>query len=224
MPNYCDSCFKVTGDDESLVMRFYMDMAKACGGFGGLTKEERAYKNSDGKDAVTGDDWYGNIYLAAGYTMKEIEAREMHARGWETEVELEHVSGKPVVKIAACMAWNPAIDEMYQMINEKYGGALTVYYWAEEPGNELYLCNDGSGLYFSDRYAIDYDTGRGDADRIYFSAGQEEDAVRLVGELTGRKYTSMAEILANENEVSDAFMSEHDADDAFISIHEFTEY
>ncbi len=226
MPNWCDSRFKITGTDKGMVMKFCVDMTKATGGLGGLSEEERGYKDSTGKKCVTAEDWFGNLYLAAGYTMEEIEKGGMHARGFETTVTLDEVGGSPCVCITANMAWNPPIDEMRRMIKEKYDNKLKLYYWAEEPGMEIYLSNDPTGEYFDAAYVIDYDTVDDGCDRIYFGPGrdEEEKAVRLINSLTGLKFEKIEDILAHEEEVQSAFEKKHGSGDAYLSIHDFCEY
>ena len=223
MPNWCDTLFKVTGTNKAKVLKFYMDMAKGVGEFGGLDEKKRTYKDDKGEEKITANDWFGNLYLAAGYTMEEISSREMHTRGFETIVELKEVNGDYCVSISAEMAWLPAIEEMYKMIDEKYEGGLSLYYLAEEPGAEVYYCNDETGDFFDCKYVIDYDTGKGDADRIYYGHGEDqaEEAVRLVIKLTGKTFVNMDEVLSHEEEVQEAFEAKYGSDDAFLSIHEF---
>lgn len=223
MPNWCDTSFKVTGANQALVLKFYMDMAKGAGGFGELDEKKRTYKDSDGKKKVTSDDWFGNLYLAAGYTMKEIDKTGMHSRGFDTTVELEEVNGQYCVSINTQMAWNPAIKEMYEMIDEKYGGELSLYYLAEEPGCELYYCNDNTGDYFDCRYLIDYDTTHGKCDRIYFGVGEEErqKALDLIKEVVGKKYESMAEVLSDATAIDKKLKKKEKTEDAYIYIYEF---
>lgn len=226
MPNWCVTSFKVTGADKAKVLKFYVDMAKGVGELGGLDEKKRTYKDAKGEERITADDWFGNLYLAAGYTMKEIDEEGMHARGFETTVELEEVNGGYCVSINADMAWTPAIEEMRKMIYEKYGGGLSLYYLAEEPGMNIYYGNDETGAYFDCKYVIDYDTAHGRCERLYFGVGKEEEqnALDVIKGLTGQEYRSMTEVLRNATAIDKKLKKKEKTEDAYVCIYEFEEY
>ena len=59
-------------------------------------------------------------------------------------------------KIETLSAWMPQVDEFYKLIDEKYGGKISIVFEAEEMGCGIYYNTDIEGRFFKDRYKIDY--------------------------------------------------------------------
>lgn len=58
------------------------------------------------------------------------------------------------------------------MLKEKYNGTVKMVYQSEEPGCEIYVNSDKLGIYFTDRYVIDY-SYHGNGDTYYFTWWKE---------------------------------------------------
>lgn len=58
------------------------------------------------------------------------------------------------------------------MLKEKYNGTVKMVYQSEEPSCEIYINSDKLGIYFTDRYIVDY-SYRGSGDTYYFTWWKE---------------------------------------------------
>ena len=58
------------------------------------------------------------------------------------------------------------------MLKAKYNGTVKMVYQSEEPGCEVYINSDKLGIYFTDRYIVDY-SYRGNGDTYYFTWWKE---------------------------------------------------
>ena len=58
------------------------------------------------------------------------------------------------------------------MLKAKYNGTVKMVYQSEEPGCEVYINSDKLGIYFTDRYVIDY-SYQGNGDTYYFTWWKE---------------------------------------------------
>ena len=76
-------------------------------------------------------------------------------------------------------AWNPNMTVLEYMLKEKYNGTVKMVYQSEEPGCEVYINNDRLGLYFKDRYILDYSC-QGNGGTFYFTWWKE--AVEFLNE------------------------------------------
>ncbi len=228
MPNYCDSQFKVfakTPEDEGVLLKFYIDLATACGSFGGIPEKLRTHGEPDDGD-VWGYGWFGNLFVGAGYTVDEIISRDFHIRGWDTTVDyLKGVCGRDYVSIQTTMAWSPSIGEMWTLIAERYEDRLDMFALAEEPGCEIYINTDETGEFFTDKYVVDYSSKEEGEDREYFGIHDEGLFVKLINKLTGGGWSNAAEIFAHEGMILEEFQSANPEEEGYyLNFYEFTPY
>ena len=108
-------------------------------------------------------------------------------------------------------AWSPS-TEVFDLIEQKFE-SLKCYYVAEEPGMCIYVTNDASGEYYSERYKIDISLPNGYDDVEYFSEKQE--ALDHISELAGVK-------VVNEDDVEKLNNKwQEESDDAYCYLYEF---
>lgn len=69
-------------------------------------------------------------------------------------------------------AWNPNMDSFKILLKEKYNGKIKLMYQSEEAGCGIFVTNDINGIFFSERYRLDFDIG-GDWNTVYFSDYEE---------------------------------------------------
>lgn len=69
-------------------------------------------------------------------------------------------------------AWNPNIDSFKILLKEKYNGKIKLMYQSEEAGCGIFVTNDINGIFFSDRYRLDFDLGN-EWNTVYFSDYEE---------------------------------------------------
>lgn len=169
MPNWCITDFKVFGERGQLT-KFYMDMCRASGRLCGLTEKEREYTTKEGTISHVSEDWFGNMLLAAGYSMKEIDEGGFPCRGLIYAVELED-DGETVYIGAEC-AWNPYYDTMEVLLNEKYKG-LSFVMRAEEPGCEIFINTDRTFTKFKDRWRLYWSLADDDGEERYIETEEE---------------------------------------------------
>lgn len=53
-------------------------------------------------------------------------------------------------------AWQPNMTSFFYLLQEKYDNRISLVYATEEPGCGVFINTDVDGLFFSDRYKIDY--------------------------------------------------------------------
>lgn len=53
-------------------------------------------------------------------------------------------------------AWQPNMTSFFRLLQEKFGSKISLVYVSEEPGCGIFINTDVDGLFFSDRYRIDY--------------------------------------------------------------------
>ena len=58
------------------------------------------------------------------------------------------------------------------MLKEKYNGTVKMVYQSEEPSCEIYINTNKLGIYFTDRYVVDY-SYQGNGDTYYFTWWKE---------------------------------------------------
>lgn len=69
-------------------------------------------------------------------------------------------------------AWNPNMTALEYMLKAKYNGTVKMVYQSEEHGCEVYINSDKLGIYFTDRYIVDY-SYKGSGDTYYFTWWKE---------------------------------------------------
>ena len=107
-------------------------------------------------------------------------------------------------------AWGE-MPEFRHFIEENYPESKG-FYQVEECGNDVYITNDADGVYFPDRYCLDFFDGI-----EYFET--IEEAAEYVGEIIGK---DLKPDCAEINKAIDDYMEEHDnSDESWMSFHEF---
>lgn len=160
-----------------------------------------AYLNGE---TVTAKDkgWEGNLLMALGVTSEELENK--YIRGFFQSSE---ITKDGTLRIEAEEAWS--ISDMKDVLTERMPG-LTVYYYTEEQGCEVYQTNDDMGKYFPERFFVDAEVN-GDYKSEYFET--EEDADRYVANIIGNGKATYTE------EELDDWNGSHN-DDTFVNVHE----
>lgn len=146
-------------------------------------------------------EWEGNIVRVLGATDEQMEKN--YLRGFIEEYEYDG----DTIRIEAEEAWG-ATD--FRHVLTKLMPDLTIYYFVEEPGFEVYATNDAESKYFIERFYVDACVN-GNYESDYFET--EKQAMAYVAELLGKEEVSKGE-LKNWNE-------EHQEGDDFIYVHEF---
>lgn len=115
-----------------------------------------------------------------------------------------------LVNISCETAWGE-MPEFRHFLEQQYPDSK-IYYCVEECGNCVYATNDTDGVFFKDRYCLDFFDGL-----EYFET--IEEAAKYIGETIGKELTpDFAKI---EKEIDD-YMEEHDnSDESWMSFHQF---
>ena len=121
-----------------------------------------------------------NLLKACGYM--EDEAVEIaDGRDYFTYLD-DSVSegyGKYYFKADTDSAWNPNMDSFKILLKEKYNGKIKLMYQSEEAGCGIFITNDINGIFFSDRYRLDFDIGK---DWITEYFGDYKELVKFIAD------------------------------------------
>ena len=189
MPNWCSNSVTIVGDlaEVEQLNRIMEELEN---------RQEPSISNGFGTT------WLGCLVDALGASTDDIYCRgEWSCRTFENgELRFEVES-----------AWSPS-TEVYDLIELKFE-SIRCLYIAEEPGMCIYVTNDASGNFYSERYKIDISLPNGYDDVEYFSEKQE--ALDHISELAGVK-------VVNEDDVeklNDKWQEE--SGDAYCYLYEF---
>lgn len=132
MPNWCYTDYVVEGRESEVAAlhKIIQDLE---------AREESLLPNGFGKL------WLGNLVHILGGDWEKI-----YCRGLILDYSLE--SG--ILRLNVESAWGE-MDETRHFIQSKYPG-LKIYYQSEESGMCIYETNDKNGLYFSDKWILDF--------------------------------------------------------------------
>ena len=132
MANWCSNAivFFTTDNDNSRLKELYEDL-----------QYYQNYKD-DTQNAAMG--WVGCLLQKQG-----VDTKELSCRGFISDVELNEGN----VRLSMDTAWGP-LSEVYDIIAEKYG--MNYVYIAEEPSMSVFINTDTEGIYFNDRYYLDF--------------------------------------------------------------------
>ena len=64
--------------------------------------------------------------------------------------------GYSYFKIDTESAWQPNMTTFFYLLQDKYANKISLVYTSEEPGSGVFINTDVDGLFFTDRYRIDY--------------------------------------------------------------------
>lgn len=149
---------------------------------------------------------FGKLWMGCLVNLLGGDWNKVYCRGEITSCSLEddHVC------ISCETAWGE-MPEFRHFLEQQYPGSK-VYYCVEECGNEIYATNDTDGLYFPDRYMLDYFDGM-----EYFTT--LEDAAEYIGNIIEEEVPpNYADI---ESAIED-YMDEHDNEDEYwMSFHQY---
>lgn len=134
MPNWCETVYFFTGNQAELEFLYTK--------LGEWISEEKSPSDF-------GANWLGNIAMGAGLNWKQIPCR-----GTLDFLSFEERNGQPVLRVETETAWVP-MHELWDALLHKIGSHCHYFYFAEEPGFELYETNDTEKAYFDADYIID---------------------------------------------------------------------
>lgn len=96
-------------------------------------------------------DWEGNVLLTLGIAINEL----WYMRGFisdNAQIEDDN-EGTSTLTFNAEEAWSPT--DFCEALREKYQDDIEIYWYAAEPGMEIYETNDSEGVYFNNGCYVD---------------------------------------------------------------------
>ena len=225
MPNWTYDQWRFTGEPVELT-KLYINLVRATGGFGGLTEKEREYettvKDADGKEHVVKrsvrDDWFGNMLLASGYSMKDIDSRGLSCRGSIISVSQDDNG----VSMSTECAWNPFYETVSTMIEECYPN-INMVMLSEEPGMGIFINTDIEHTYFAEKYYFYYSDDKDDCIEEYLKS--DEGLLEKLEEVTGQKAPASVTDICEQIEWQKKYFDEHlSSEDCNLIIEEYTNY
>lgn len=192
MPNWCSTEYYVVGSKKEL-----SDLNK---------KMERLEnrKKSLVKNGF-GNTWLGNLVESLGGDWEKVYCRgqwmcrvynkENNSLTFTTETAWKEMS-----------EWRSFIESCYKTIK--------ILFVTEEPGCGIYQTNDLGGVFFKDKYILDYTE-----DVEYFET--IDQAVEFIEELIGLKIEDKT--VNGIQEKLDEYVEKNDEEDQYFSFHEFEE-
>ena len=189
MPNWASTCYVFKAKDQEQAKDMYDKIDSLA------KMEEPLVENGFGKL------WMGCLVDLLGGDWNKV-----YCRGEIIDYNLtdDHVN------ISCETAWGE-MEEFRHFIEQQYPESK-IFYQVEESGCEVYATNDADGVYFPDRYCIDFYDGL-----EYFET--IEEAAKYIGEIMGKKLKP--DIKEIENAIDD-YMEEHDnSDESWMSFHKF---
>ncbi len=98
-----------------------------------------------------------NLLKVCGYTDEEAaensDGRDCFA--YLDNIEREN-TGVYYFKADTESAWTPNMDSFQKLLKEKYRGRIKMVYQSEEPGCGIFINSDRNGIFFTDRYRVDF--------------------------------------------------------------------
>ena len=187
MPNWCSTEYYVVGSKKEL-----SDLNK---------KMERLEnrKKSLVKNGF-GNTWLGNLVESLGGDWEKVYCRGQ----WMCRV----YNKENTTETAWCEMneWRKFIESCYKTIK--------ILFVTEEPGCGIYQTNDLGGVFFKDKYVLDYTE-----DVEYFET--IDQAVEFIEELIGLKIEDKT--VNGIQEKLDEYVEKNDEEDQYFSFHEFEE-
>lgn len=156
------------------------------------------------------DDWEGNVLDTLGiqWERRQPDGSGYYMRGFIQEDTIDFDETENLLSFDAEEAWG-ATD--FNEVLEKGIPEIKVYYYVEEPDDEVFATNDREGKYFPDRYYVDTCVG-GEYASEYFET--EDEMYEWLSNSTDGKVDSPEKI----EEFNDKADEEHSED--FIHIFE----
>lgn len=141
MPNWCMTSMVIEGHkaDVEKIRALLLDWTS------------REYHHSD-----FGKNWLGNIVLGAGFKTSDEDDEGLYCRGFIDSIGdvMESKDGMYSFLVEYESAWKP-LPDMWKAIMQKHAPYCGVYWYAEEPGSEVFETNDLSKKHFDMDYVVD---------------------------------------------------------------------
>ena len=217
MPNWCSTTYGIVKQDNSpeavaQLLKFKLMTNDA------ISDSPTSFKSAE---SSWGSSWLGNIYLAAGYTEKDIA----DDKGWiacRGEICSVDINDDNVILVCST-AWNPMDASMDRMLSEKFP-KLKLLWIAEEPGCEIYEKYDPDGILFHDHIILETDSYT-----EYYGEGsaEAERFLKDIKDLSDLEFVNIDDAIAHADEIREAAAKKDGIDlekeDYYLSIHEFIE-
>lgn len=192
MPNWCSTDYYVVGSKKEV-----LDLNKKMERL--ENRKKSLVKNS------FGNTWLGNLVKSLGGDWEKVYCRgEWMCREYNKE--------KNTLTFTTETAWRE-MDEWRKFIESCYK-TIKILYVTEEPGMEIYKTNDKDGIFFKDRYILDYGE-----DIEYFET--IDQVVKFTEEFIGVKIKDKT-INDIQRTIDDFFVKSNEKD-LYFSFHEFEE-
>ena len=192
MPNWCSTEYYVVGSKKEL-----SDLNKKMEKL--ENRKESLVKND------FGNTWLGNLVESLGGDWKKVYCRGQ----WMCRVYNKENNS---LTFTTETAWKE-MDEWRKFIESCYK-TIKILFVTEEPGCGIYQTNDLEGVFFKDKYVLDY-TENVD----YFET--IDQAVEFIEELIGLKIEDKT--VNGIQEKLDEYVEKNDEEDQYFSFHEFEE-
>lgn len=192
MPNWCSTDYYVVGSKKEV-----LDLNKKMERL--ENRKKSLVKNS------FGNTWLGNLVNYLGGDWEKVYCRgEWMCREYNKE--------KNTLTFTTETAWRE-MNEWRKFI-ESYYTTIKLLYVTEEPGMEIYKTNDKDGVFFKDRYILDYGE-----DIEYFET--IDQVVKFTEEFIGVKIEDKT-VNGIQRTIDDFFVKSNEKD-LYFSFHEFEE-
>lgn len=192
MPNWCSTDYYVVGSKKEV-----LDLNKKMERL--ENRKKSLVKNS------FGNTWLGNLVKSLGGDWEKVYCRgEWMCREYNKE--------KNTLTFTTETAWRE-MNEWRKFI-ESYYTTIKLLYVTEEPGMGIYQTNDKDGVFFKDRYILDYGE-----DIEYFET--IDQVVKFTEEFIGVKIKDKT-INDIQRTIDDFFVKSNEKD-LYFSFHEFEE-
>lgn len=192
MPNWCSTEYYVVGSKKEL-----------------SNLNEKMEKLENRKESLVkngfGNTWLGNLVESLGGDWEKVYCRGQ----WMCRVyNKENNSLTFTTETAWCEMdeWRKFIESCYKTIK--------ILFVTEEPGCGIYQTNDLEGVFFKDKYVLDYTE-----DVEYFET--IDQAVEFIEELIGLKIENKT-VNGIQGKL-DEYVEKNDEEDQYFSFHEFEE-
>lgn len=193
MPNWCTTEYYVVGSKKE-VLDLNKKMEKL------ENRKESLVKNS------FGNTWLGNLVESLGGDWEKVYCRGQ----WMCRVYNKENNS---LTFTTETAWRE-MNEWRKFI-ESYYTTIKLLYVTEEPGCGIYQTNDLGGVFFKDKYVLDYTE-----DVEYFET--IDQAVEFIEELIGLKIEDKT-VNGIQEKLDEYVEKNEDEEDLFFSFHEFEE-
>lgn len=161
-------------------------------------------------DAITtalsegNDDWEGNVLMLLGMSKEDVDKYSLRGSiNYLDEVDFEEGEVESI-SFSAEEAWSTT--EFCNALSDLFSG-IKVFWYCEEPGNEVYETNDSDGEYFSAKYVVEEVINGWTED--YYYPESEQELFRILSEATDGKVTDWKS-LEKFNEDEDNYFNIHD--------------